>query len=117
MIRPELVKWHEVTLELLQLPDEMKEDDRDARIATITDLIEQRDALEPFLKEPFTSEEQALGQELLTLEPVLQQKLLTVMKRIRLDISETQHKKDHMKNYVNPYSRVARDGTFYDTKQ
>jgi len=30
---------------------------------------------------------------------------------------ESQAKKDNMKNYVNPYSNVARDGTFYDTKQ
>jgi len=34
-----------------------------------------------------------------------------------MDISEAQSKKDHMKSYVNPYSNVARDGTFYDTKQ
>jgi len=34
-----------------------------------------------------------------------------------LGITGEQSKKDNMKNYINPYSNVARDGTFYDTKQ
>ena len=38
--------------------------------------------------------------------------LLYSPKLIRMDITEAQAKKDTMKNYVNPYSNVARDGTF-----
>lgn len=117
MMRPELLEWRDVTQQLVRLPDDIPEDERDSVIATITALIERRDALQSALQAPFTPEEQVLGQELLKMEPTVQEKLLTVMKRIRLDISETQHKKDNMKSYVNPYSRVARDGTFYDTKQ
>ena len=52
-----------------------------------------------------------------SLEADVQKKLAFFTKQIRTDISEAQSKKDNMKNYVNPYSNVARDGTFYDTKQ
>ena len=51
------------------------------------------------------------------LEADVQKKLALFTKQIRIDIAEAQAKKDNMKNYVNPYSNVARDGTFYDTKQ
>ena len=117
MIRPALVAWREVTENLLAKTQQSAEEQRDETIVSIETLLDKRDKLQPEIAAPFTAEEKAFGEELIALEADLQMKLTFFNKRIRTDISESQSKKDHMKNYVNPYSNVARDGTYYDTKQ
>jgi len=37
-------------------------------------------------------------------------------KEIKKNIHDAKSKKSNIKNYVNPYSNVTKDGTFYDTK-
>lgn len=117
MIRPALEAWHKATKTLLALTTVTAEEKRDETIARIEECLDVREKLQAEIVAPFTPEEEALGKELVALEADVQKKLALFSKRIRLDISEAQSKKDHMKNYVNPYSNVARDGTFYDTKQ
>ncbi len=117
MIRPALTTWRDVTEKLLALTNITAEDTRDETIASIESLLDDRDKLQPHIAAPFTPEEEAFGKELVATEADVQKKLALFTKMIRMNITEAQAKKDTMKNYVNPYSNVARDGTFYDTKQ
>ncbi|KAA0966768.1 hypothetical protein FQ087_11250 [Sporosarcina sp. ANT_H38] len=118
MIRPAMTVWRDVTMKLLALTAKhTSEEQRDKTILSIEGLLDDRDKLQPHIAAPFTAEEKAFGKELVTMEADVQKKLDLFRKRIRLDISDTQSKKGNMKNYLNPYSNVARDGTFYDTKQ
>lgn len=117
MIRQAMTVWRDVTEKLLALTKQTLEEQRDETIVSIEKCLDDRDKLQPQIVAPFTLEEEAFGKELVVLEADVQKKLALFSKQIRLDISEAQSKKDHMKKYVNPYSKVARDGTFYDTKQ
>lgn len=118
MIRPAMIAWRDVTEKLLALTiGEISEEQRDDMILGIEGFLDSRDKLQSHITAPFTLEEEAFGKELVAMETDVQLKLALFTKQIRVDISESQSKKDNMKNYLNPYSNVARDGTFYDTKQ
>lgn len=118
MIRPALTTWRDVTMKLLALSaKQTSEEQRDEAILSIEGFLDDRDKLQPHIAAPFTSEEEAFGEELVKLETNVQKELDLFRQQIRVDISGTQSKKGNMKNYLNPYSNVARDGTFYDTKQ
>jgi len=117
MIRPALTTWRDVTEKLIVLTGEIGEDTRDKTIAGIESLLDDRDKLQPHITAPFTPEEEVFGKSLVAAEADVQKQLAQFTLLIRTDIVESQAKKDNMKNYVNPYSNVARDGTFYDTKQ
>ena len=117
MIRESLKNWRSVTEQLVRLLDEREEEKRDGVIELLNDLLNRRDELQPSIREPFTEEEMAFGQELLPLERILQAKLKAYMKDIRLDISEQQKKKVSIHAYMDPYNQVFRDGTFYDKKK
>lgn len=117
MIRPALETWRKVTDSLLLVSDHFADELRDEAIEKIDKLLDVRDQLQPEIVAPFTPEEEAYGKELVELEKKVQAKLAVFNKQIRTDITDAQSKKDTIKNYVNPYSNVAQDGTFYDKKQ
>lgn len=117
MIRESLTTWRSVTEQLVRLLDERAEEKRDDVIEQMNALLDQREALQSSIQEPFTPEEKTFGQELLPLERILQAKLKVFTKDIRLDISEQQKKKVSIHAYMDPYSQVFRDGTFYDKKK
>ena len=118
MIRPAMIAWRDVTEKLLALTTgETSEEQRDAVILGIEGFLNSRDKLQSHIAAPFTSEEETFGKELVALEADVQKKLALFTNQIRMNISETQTKKGNMKNYINPYSNIARDGTYYDTKQ
>lgn len=117
MIRESLNAWRNVTEQLVRILDEREEEKRDAIIAQIEELLNQRDVLQPSIQEPFTEEEKTFGQALLSLEKILQAKLKVYMKDISIDISDQQKKKVSVHAYMDPYNQVFRDGTFYDKKK
>lgn len=118
MIRPAMTVWRDVTEKLLTVTtSQTSEEQRDAVIQSIEGFLDNRDKLQAHIVSPFTTEEEVFGKELLKLEADVQKKLALFTNQIRTDISDAQTKKGTMKNYINPYSNVARDGTFYDTKQ
>lgn len=117
MIRHALIEWRTVTDKLLTASKNVNEETRDETIAGIESLLDMREKLQLEIVGPFTEEEEAFGKKLVELEAGVQVNLALFTKRIRTEISDSQTKKVHMKSYVNPYSNVARDGTYYDTKQ
>lgn len=116
-MRQALIDWQRATKSLLMITENVTEDQRDEVISKINQLLDVREALQPKIKAPFTKEEEAYGQSLMQLEADLQKRLAVFMKDIRQDITVTQSKKTHMKNYVNPYGNMTQDGAYYDTKQ
>ena len=117
MIRPAMIRWQEIAQQLLSATSRTEEEHRDAVIDEINRLLDERDALQADIVAPFTPEEEVLGKQLVALEKEVAAALASFTKRIRTDITAAQSKKEHVKSYVNPYGKVARDGTFYDTKQ
>ncbi|GKV67534.1 hypothetical protein NCCP2716_00320 [Sporosarcina sp. NCCP-2716] len=117
MIRPALIEWKDATDRLLALSFPGDSEQRDTAIAAIESILDERDRLQPAIQPPFSAEEETFGRELTALEPKVAAKLEQYMALVRKDLSVSQTKKDGVRNYVNPYSKVARDGTFYDTKQ
>ena len=117
MIRPAMTVWRDVTEKLLVLTKQTADEQRDEAIAGIEKCLDDREKLQPQIVAPFTPEEEVFGKELVVLEADVQKKLAFFTKQIRLGHFRSAIQKNHMKNYVNPYSNVARDGTFYDTKQ
>ena len=117
MIRPALIAWRTATDSLLTMSKSTDEDTRDKVIERIEALLDEREKLQLEITAPFTDEEKAFGKKLVELEADVQRGLDSFTKKIRTNISESQSKKVHMKSYVNPYGKVARDGTYYDTKQ
>ena len=117
MIRPALVTWRKATEGLLIAAEKTDEESRDQAIESIESLLNVRDKLQSQIAAPFTPEEEVFGKELVALEADLQKKLALFNKRIYTGISEAQSKKNHMKNYVNPYASMMQDGAYYDTKK
>ncbi|REB11169.1 hypothetical protein DVB69_00900 [Sporosarcina sp. BI001-red] len=117
MIRPELLQWKQVTERLLALPITTDDEHREKMIVAIEVILDEREQLQLKIQPPFSTEEELYGQELVAIEPKVAKKLETYLTSIRKDLSASHTKKDGVRSYVNPYSKVARDGTFYDTKQ
>jgi len=117
MIRPELKEWREATDRLIHITVNTPADERDAVIEEINQLLDTRENLQSAIQAPFTVEENTFGKELLSLEEQLQKRLAAFSKSIRTDIAENQKKKGTVQAYIDPYSQVFRDGTFYDKRK
>ncbi|WP_342566946.1 hypothetical protein MKY09_14305 [Psychrobacillus sp. FSL K6-4046] len=116
MIRPAMKNWHQVSETLLELTRQTDEARREETIVNIDKCLDIRDQLQSQITSPFTVEEEALGKELLAMEESIQKKLTMFTSEIKKNIFDAKSKKSNMKNYVNPYSNITKDGTFYDTK-
>ena len=117
MIRESLEVWKTKTELLIRLLDVREEEKRDRVIEQVDKLLMEREALQSSIQAPFMDEEMEFGKGLLLLEEELRGKLSTYMKDIRIAISDQQKKKVSVHAYMDPYSNVYRDGTFYDKKK
>lgn len=93
MIRESIKAWRNVTEQLVRILDDREDEKRDAIIAQIEELLNEREVLQSSIQEPFTDEEKIFGQALLPIEKILQAKLKVYTKDIRLDISDQQKRK------------------------
>ena len=117
MIRDSLNEWKKATELLIRILSVQDESLRDGVVKQTEQLLNKREELQGSIHPPFTEEEQALGQALLALEKDLDAKLKMYVKAIRKDIGVQQTKKVSVHAYMDPYSKVFRDGTFYDNKK
>lgn len=117
MIRGSLKEWKSATELLIRILNVQDESLRDGVVVQTEQLLNKREELQGSIHPPFTEEEQVLGQALLELEQELDAKLKFYLKVIRKDISVHQTKKVSVHAYMDPYSKVFRDGTFYDSKK
>ena len=117
MIRDSLQAWKKVTEQLLIELDDHDENNRAHMVDQVKKILEIREQLQPSIQPPFTEEELVFGKGLLPLEEKLALKLKGQLRDIRLNISDQQRKKVSIHAYMDPYSQVNRDGTFYDKKK
>ena len=117
MIRESLKEWKKATELLIRILSVQDENLREGVVTQTEQLLNKRESLQASIQPPFTEEEQAFGRSLLALEKELEAKLTTYLKAIRKDISLQQTKKVSVNAYMDPYSKVFRDGTFYDSKK
>ncbi len=116
-MRAEWKKWETLTNTLLHLTTIREEERRDEVIEQIEGVLEKRGELQKQLGAPETEEEREYVRSLLPLERQMTEQLDAFMSLIRQNITQAKTKKGHVKEYINPYGKVARDGTYYDTKQ
>lgn len=117
MIRDSLKEWKSATELLIRILSVQDESLRDGVVLQTEQLLNKRESLQESIQPPFTEEEQELGQALLELEKALDAKLKFYLKAIRKEIGVHQTKKVSVHAYMDPYSKVFRDGTFYDSKK
>lgn len=117
MIRDSLKEWKSTTELLIRILSVQDESLRDGVVVQTEQLLNKREALQASIQPPFTEEEHAFGSALLALEKELDAKLNLYLKAIRKDIGVQQTKKVSVHAYMDPYSKVFRDGTFYDSKK
>jgi len=111
-------KCVQLTEKLLQLSGSSSENNRDTVIEEIDALLNQREALLPLIKGPFSPEEQILGKKLLQQNKELALHLSEFKMHIQRDINELEHKKTTADRYSNPYAATEQlDGMFYDKRK
>ncbi|TSI04296.1 hypothetical protein [Lysinibacillus sp. BW-2-10] len=116
MIRESLQEWRKHTEDLLCILNTQDKGLRDDVITQLEILLEKRENIKLTITPPFTEEERHFGTELSVLEKELGGKLNILFKDIQNDIGISQKKKSTIHAYMDPYSQVFRDGTFYDKK-
>lgn len=110
-------EWEESTLIIIKLARITDENHREEVIQTINHHLERREQLLSEIKAPFTDEEQSEKKRFVQLEREMTEVLEQFYQKLKEELFTMKAKKGTVKNYVNPYDKVARDGTYYDTKQ
>ncbi|MFY3791547.1 flagellar assembly protein FliT [Ureibacillus sp. MALMAid1270] len=117
MIRESLLVWKQTTDELIQLVELGSEKLREDVIKQVEELLNKRDELQPLILPPFSDDENNFGKSLVEYEKLLDTKLKIFLNAIRKDMQTHKKKKDSLHAYLDPYSKVYKDGTFYDKKK
>ena len=107
----------DLTKELLESAQSVNHENRDDLISKIEELLEKRQAILDQIRSPFSNEEFKLGQEMIKMNRILDEKLLFIRNNIKRDINGLNKKKVSVKKYTNPYESVNFDGMFYDKRK
>jgi flagellar protein FliT len=90
---------------------------RDEEIDRIENLIEKREGLLKDIQPPFSELEEELGQQIVKMNKVIDQKLSVLREEIKRDMNGINKKKINVKKYSNPYEGLQQDGVYYDKKK
>ncbi len=93
------------------------EQDRDQTIERIDNLIDKREGLLKDIQPPFSEKEKELGQQMLKMNKVIDQKLSLLREEIKRDMNGINKKKTNVKKYSNPYENMQSDGVYYDKRK
>lgn len=110
-----LTKFHQLTISIIQVLE--SDEERDAKIAKVDLLLDQRETLLVEIVPPYSPEDVEIGRKLNKLNLKLEQLLQAVKQSVQKDIKGLQAKKESSAKYVNPYQNVSADGYFYDQKK
>ena len=107
-----------VTKQLYDLLHEpIKQDDRDAVIVKVEELLESRHKLIEQIKPPYKSDEKVLGEEVIKLNTVIDEKLSLLKQEIQIDMNHLKKTKTSTNKYTNPYESISSDGLFFDKRK
>ncbi|MBM7704481.1 hypothetical protein [Metabacillus iocasae] len=93
------------------------EEQRDAYIQRVDELLDARQALLSHVTKPASLEEKALAQEMITMNQAIDRALVGIKEQVAVDIRKLKIKKTKTDRYANPYANVSFDGTFYDKRK
>lgn len=96
------------------LDDCVNEEKRDERLTRLQTLLDRREEILPLIRDPFTLDEQTMGNEILRLNNLIQSAMVQNRNEIQNKITRLQASKSTVKKYVDPFGQVNKDGTFYD---
>lgn len=92
-------------------------EERDVVIPEVDLLLIKRQELLDQLKDPFSDEEKLMGQEIIEMNRVIDEKMVHLKSTIQADINKLKKQKSSNEKYTNPYKNVSLDGTFFDKKK
>jgi flagellar protein FliT len=101
--------------ELLQV--EVTSEERDVVIEEVEKLLMKRQGLLDHLDGPFSDDEKLRGQEIVQMNKVIDEKMVSLKSIIQADLNKLQKQKSSNEKYTNPYKNVTLDGTFFDKKK
>lgn len=110
-------QFYTKTVVLIDLLENKQKLNRDEKIATIEQLIDERDQLMGGITAPFSAEEKELGAKIIQLNEKLASLLAREKVLIQKDMKDLKLKKESTNKYANPYeSMSALDGIYYDKR-
>ncbi|WP_079527188.1 flagellar protein FliT [Halobacillus hunanensis] len=91
---------------------------REAMITQVDELLEGREQLLPELRKPQSSSEQAIVDQVLQREPSINQRLELMLNELKVDLRNMKKQRSSKQRYTNPYKSVSSyDGMFMDHKK
>lgn len=108
---------YDLTNELCESLKDVPQDQRDAAISRLTELLNRRDDAISDLKGPYQPEEMEMGKEIIEKNFLIDQRLKAIMSDIVNDRKAVSIKKRTSNKYRNPYQDMPRDGMFLDKKE
>ncbi|MEW4307897.1 flagellar protein FliT [Rossellomorea marisflavi] len=109
-----VLECHDITNQLKALLD--GEGERDSKIESIENLLNQRELLLSSITPPYSLEEQRLGKEIVLWNKQIDQKLAGLKIDIKRDMNGVSKTKTTVQRYTNPYESMQTDGMFYDKR-
>ncbi|MFD2922582.1 flagellar protein FliT [Halobacillus naozhouensis] len=91
---------------------------REAMITQIDELLDGREQILPVLTKPQTSREQDIVNQVLQREPTINQRLEHILNELKVDLRNMKKQRSSKQRYTNPYQSVSGyDGMFMDHKK
>ncbi|MGP4105570.1 flagellar protein FliT [Virgibacillus sp. L01] len=115
----QLQETYDVTKQLEEvLNEKIDAKDRDAVIAQVNRLVEQRGDLLSEITPPYSEAEKQLGKELVKLNEQIQEKMNSLFDDLKVEMKQVKKQKKSNRTYVNPYENVkTNDGMYMDSKK
>lgn len=114
-----LDELYKLTVELHDiLQTEVTNQNREEIISKVNDLINKREQVIPFVKPPFSDDENKIGKEVIKLNQEIEIKLEQMFTQLKNEMRKIQQQKKSNRSYINPYGPIKTiDGMYVDSKQ
>ncbi|NBJ69605.1 MULTISPECIES: flagellar protein FliT [Clostridia] len=114
-----LVTLYNITQELYDLlQQETDSKEREALIAKVNNLMEERGKQMDLLFPPYSEAEKATAQEVIRLNQLIEPCMHSLFDALKLEMKQVKKQKQSNRKYANPYETIqARDGMFLDRKK
>ena len=110
--------FYQATIELIELLENKKSNNRDEKINNIQVLLEKREGFMEEMSPPFSPSDQEIGRQLVKLNQKVKTLLENEKMSIQQDINKTKKKKQTATKYNKPYESLSTmDGVFYDKRK
>src|SRR5690625_2584914 len=101
-----LQKIYQMTEQLFFLFDQQERQNRTPILERMNILIEERERLLKQLSPPYTTEETALGKQIIELNDQVQEKMNRFQNQLKKDMIKMNKQKQSAQGYYNPYKDI-----------